>query len=208
MSYYIRILGTKDPDIHLDELLDALEADGLKAKFGLAEEEKPERWTSIEVLTDKEEVITEIERNPVKKGDFGLEELEEFRESILEFQPASAAKWLQSFFEKVKVIYAFQLTEIALEANNYPIVTTIQSAIWQKIGGILQADDEGFSNEEGYHILWQFSDDVEGSWNCAVLNEQGAWDNFTMELGDKTQQAEFQAGKVPAAAMRVPSDKE
>lgn len=203
MSYYIRILGTKDPDIHLDELLDALEAEGLRAKFGVAEEEKPERWTSIEVLTDKEEVIVEVERNPVKKGDFGLEELDEFRETILEFQPASAAKWLKSFFDKVKVIYAFQLTEVALEADNYPVVTTIQSAIWQKTGGILQADDEGFSNEEGYHILWQFAEEVEGPWNCAVLNDKGVWENFTMELGDKTQQAEFQAGKVPAAAVRV-----
>ncbi|BAV09944.1 hypothetical protein SAMN05421788_1011376 [Filimonas lacunae] len=203
MSYYIRVLGTKDPDIHLDELLDALEADGLRAKFAVADDEKPEKWTAIEILSDKEEVLTELERNPVKKGDFGLEELEEFKETILDFKPASAAKWLNTFFDKVKVIYAFQLLDAAFEENHYPVVTAIQAAIWQKIGGILQADGEGFSNEEGYHILWQFEDDVEGGWNCAVINSKGEWENFAMELGDTTQRQEFLEGRVPASATRV-----
>lgn len=203
MSYFIRVLGTKNPDIHLDELLDALEAEGLRARFGVADDEKPEKWTSIEVLSDKEEVLIEIERNPVVKGNFGLEELDEFRETILEFKPLSAAQWLKGFFDKVKVIYALQLTELALEPEHYPVIIAIQSAIWQKVEGILQADEEGFSNEEGYHILWQFSDEVDGPWNCAVLNSQGQWENFTMELGDKVQQEAFMAGRVPDAAVRV-----
>lgn len=203
MSYYIRVLGTKDPDIHLDEILDALEEEGLKAKFGVTDDEKPEKWTSIEVLNDKEEVLTEIERNPVKAGDFGKEELDEFRETILDFKPASAAGWLKQFFDKVKVIYAFQLLDAALEPENYPVVTTVQSLIWQKVQGILQADDEGFSNEEGYHILWQFGEDADGPWNCAVLNAKGEWENFTMELSDKAQQEDFLNGKVPAGATRV-----
>jgi protein-disulfide isomerase-like protein with CxxC motif len=98
------------------------------------------------------------------------------------------------------VIYAFELMTEGVEEDNYPIVTTAQSCIWQKIQGILQADGEGFSNEEGYHILWQFSEDVDGPWNCAVLNAAGAWENFSMELGDKAQQDAFLNGTVPATA--------
>ncbi len=87
--------------------------------------------------------------------------------------------------------------------RNYEIVTNIKSTIWNKIGGILQADDEGFSNEDGYHILWQFADDVTGDWSCAVLNEKGEWERFVMDLGDKAQRKDFQEGKVPQKAKRI-----
>lgn len=200
MSYYIRILGTQDPDIHLDEILEALEEEGLAARFGVLENERPEKWTSFELMNEEEEVLALVERNPVLEGEFGKEELDEFRETILEFQPLSAANWLKGFFDKVKVIYAFELLDPGVEEDNYPVVTTTQSYIWQRVKGVLQADGEGFSNEEGYHILWQFSDDVDGSWNCAVLNEKGNWENFTMELGDKKHQESFKNGQVPEGA--------
>ncbi|RXK80891.1 hypothetical protein [Filimonas effusa] len=198
MSYYIRILGTQDPDIHLDQILEALEEEGLVARFGVLEDERPESWTSFELMNEEEEVLALVERNPVVDGNLGQEELAEFKESILEFKPLSAAKWLHSFFDKVKVIYAFELLDAGVEAENYPIVIATQSAIWQKVKGILQADDEGFSNEEGYHILWQFSDDVEGPWQCAVLEKDGSWKNFTMQLGDAASQEAFKRGEVPA----------
>lgn len=197
MSYFIRILGTQDPDIHLDEILEALEKEGLAARFGVLEDEKPESWTCFELMNEDEDVLAAVERNPVIEGNLGKEELEEFKESILEFKPLSAAKWLESFFDRVKVIYAFQLLDIGMEAENYPIIIATQTAIWQKVKGILQADDEGFSNEEGYHILWQFSDDVEGPWQCAVLKENGKWEHFTMELGDRLHQEAFKNGLVP-----------
>ena len=88
----------------------------------------------------------------------------------------------------------------AFEGNNYDIVNSIRSKIWNRTGGIFQADGEGFSNEEGYHILWQFSDNVTGDWSCAVLNTSGDWDKFVMDLGDKIQRKEFQEGKDPEKA--------
>ena len=33
------------------------------------------------------------------------------------------------------------------------------------------ADHEGFSNEEGFHILWQFSNSVKGTWWMGVLKD-------------------------------------
>jgi len=203
MSYYIRILGTKDPDIHLDEILEALDQEGLSARLGVLENEKPEKWTCFELKNEKDKLLAVIERDAVSNDGMGKEELDEFRETILDFKPASAAKWLNSFFDRVKVIYAIRLLSIGLEEDNYPIVTTTQSCIWEKVGGILQADDEGFSNEEGYHILWQFSDDADGEWNCAVLNAEGKWENFNMELGDKNQRKAFMDGQVPAGAKRI-----
>jgi len=197
MSYYIRILGTENPDIHLDEILEALDNEGLTARIGVREKETPEKWSYIELKNEKDKVLAVIERDAVNDGGLGKEELDEFRETIFDFQPATAAKWLNSFFDRVQVIYAFRLLSIGMEEENYPIITTTQSCIWEKVKGILQADDEGFSNEEGYHILWQFTDDAEGPWSCAVLNAEGQWENFTMELSDAAQQKAFKQGLVP-----------
>ena len=73
----------------------------------------------------------------------------------------------------------------------------------RKVGGIIQADNEGFSNEDGYHILWQFADDVSGNWNMAVKNFFGNWTNFTMNLGDQRQREEFWKGSVPKGAIKL-----
>jgi hypothetical protein len=66
----------------------------------------------------------------------------------------------------------------------------------------MQADGEGFTNEEGYHILWQFHDGVTGEWNMAVRNFFGQWTRFTMDLGDNLQRKEFLNGKVPKGAVK------
>jgi hypothetical protein len=197
MGYYIRILGTKDPDIHLDELLNGLQADGLKAKLALAEDDAPDRWSLIEIANNNDEILAQVERNPVIDGELGKEELDEFREIVADFKPSSAADWLISYFNRVKVIYAIQMLHATLDEHNFKIVDCIRTKIWNITGGILQADNEGFTNEDGYHILWQFANDASGEWNCAVLNASGSWDNFTMDLADSTQRKEFQAGRLP-----------
>jgi hypothetical protein len=203
MSYYIRILGTKNPDIHLDDIIEGLDAEGLKVKLGILKSEKPEKWTYLELRNEKEEVLAVVERDVITEEGIGREELDEFKQTILDFKPTAAAKWLNGFFDRVQVIYAFRLMPLGLEDDNYPIITAAQSYIWQMVEGILQADDEGFSNEEGYHILWQFPDDVDGSWNCAVLNQDGKWENFCMNLADADQQKAFKDGLVPVGARRV-----
>lgn len=203
MGYYIRILGTEDPDIHLDELLQGLKADGLTAKLAFAGGDSPDKWSLLEVANDKGDALAQIERNPVVEGNLGQEELDEFREEVQDCKPASAAEWLTNFFGQVKVIYAFQMLNAAFEGENYHIVNSIRTKIWNRTDGIFQADGEGFTNEEGYHILWQFSDTVSGDWSCAVLNSLGSWDKFVMDLGSKSQRQEFQDGKIPTKAKRL-----
>lgn len=200
MSYYLRILGTENPDIHLDEILTALDREELSGTVRILKNEKPDRWSRFELRNDDEELLATIVRDAVKGDGLGKEELDEFRETILEFQPASAAKWLNSFFDQVAVIYALQVTEAGLEEDNYPVVIATQECIWDKVKGILHADEEGFSNEDGYLILWQFADDIDGPWNCAVLDAAGEWQQFSMELGDKAQRKAFKEGIVPPGA--------
>lgn len=202
MGYYIRVLGTSDPDIHIDELIDALKAEGLSARPEFDPAEQPDKWTILDVVNDRGETLAQIERNPVT-DELGNDELDEFREEITKYKPASAVKWLTGFFDKVKVIYAFQMLSAAFEDGNFEIISAIKRKMWNRTGGIFQADDEGFSNEDGYHILWQFSDNVTGEWQCAVRNWLGGWQRFTMDLGDPVQRQEFQNGKVPRKANRL-----
>ena len=203
MGYYIIVLGTQDPDIHIDELIQSLAADGLIAKFEFDTTEQADKWTMLDILSADGDPLAQLERNPVIEGELGQEELDEFKEYIQDYKPASAVKWLTNYFGKVKVIYAFQMLNAAFEDGNFEVVSNIKTKIWNKTIGILQADNEGFSNEDGYHILWQFSDTVTGDWSCAVRNWLGKWDKFVMDLGDPIQRQEFQEGKVPKKAKRL-----
>ena len=203
MGYYIRVLGITDPNIHIDELIKGLSNDGLTAKFDLDPTERPDNWTVISVANSEGEELMQIERNLIIEGELGQEELEEFREDIKDCKPNSAVKWLDKYFDKVKVIYAFQLLNAAMEDQNFEVVGSIKATIWNKLGGLLQADNEGFSNEDGYHILWQFADNVTGDWSMAVKNIFGKWTNFKMDLGDKKQREEFWLGKVPKNATKL-----
>jgi hypothetical protein len=202
MSYYVRILGTRDPDIHLDDLRTVLEIRNVCASFVVDPSETEEKWAAIEVANSSGDMLMQIERNPVVHGELGQEELDEMRDEIADCYPKSAVKWLSKFFDNVKVIYAFQLLNAATDDDNYPIVDAVRTAIWNQTRGIMQADGEGFTNEEGYHILWQFHDGVTGEWNMAVRNFFGQWTRFTMDLGDNLQRKEFLNGKVPKGAVK------
>ncbi len=203
MGNYIRVLGISDKNIHIDDILKNLINDGLTAKFELDQTESADNWTIIGVANTDENELMQIERNPIIEGEVGYDELQEFKEIIEDYKPTSAVKWLQEYFDTIKVIYAFQLFNAAMDDNNFPIVSSIKTTIWNKVGGLLQADDEGFSNDEGYHILWQFADDVKGEWNMATIDALGNWTNFTIDLGDKKQREEFWKGKVPKNATKI-----
>ena len=76
------------------------------------------------------------------------------------------------------------------------ILGTAKDAIFQQVGGIIQADYEGFTEETGHQILWQFSNSVQGPWWMAVLRD-GEWVRFQMELGNRKHRAAFLKGEVP-----------
>jgi hypothetical protein len=80
--------------------------------------------------------------------------------------------------------------------NGWEVLGAVKNTIWAAAGGVIQADGEGFSNEDGYHILWQFPDDVTGDWWMAVLKD-GEWEAFQMDLGNPAHRAAFKAGRIP-----------
>jgi hypothetical protein len=202
MGYYIRVLSKNNPTIPVSILNDALKSDNLNASAEV-EDGTDEDWTQLVVRNNEGTDLFLIEKNVVVKSEHGKDEIDEFTKEITDCQPASAVRWLTDYFSQVKVIYALQILSTVDDDNSWGIVGGLKSKLWSETQGILQADNEGFSNEDGYHILWQFSDGVSGPWYMAVMKSAGNWVNFKMDLGSKQQRQEFFDGNVPKDAELV-----
>jgi hypothetical protein len=195
MGYYIRVLATDEMPIVEQELRNCLPR---TPRCELDREGKGDSgWSQLVLRHSGGTAIAAIERNPVSPGELGEEEVAEFIEEARIAKPRSAARWLEQFLPRVKVIYAFQILSGTGVGDGWAAVHALQSYIWNKRGGILQADGEGFSNEDGYTIVWQFADDVDGMWKMAVLNEVGQWVSFEMDLANPEQRADFLEGILP-----------
>lgn len=191
MSYYIRVLGLNNKIVSYKEILNSSKLIGTIS----IDSGEMDNWERISVRNKKGEDIAIIERDIVENDSLGQDEINEFLNEIHDCKPDSAVDWLTDYLKRIKVIYAINILSSAYNDNNWDIIPTLQQIIWNQIGGILQADNEGFSNEEGYHILWQFSDTASGDWNMAILDKNGNWDKFTMDLANLEHRSLFKEGK-------------
>jgi hypothetical protein len=153
-------------------------------------------WDTLLLSHSDGEAIASIERNLVLSGSLAQEEIAEFIDEIQGCEPANALPWLTSFLNSAKVIFAFQHLSGSSHHGGEPAIRLITAAIWKYGGAILQADGEGFSNAEGYHILWQFPEDASGPWAMAVRQHSG-WACFQMDLGNRDHRQAYLDGRVP-----------
>ncbi len=201
MAYYTRVL-TKLADFPtVEELADLLRGDHPDCRLSLEEGEE-EDWDSALLSTTDEVEIAVLERNPVFNGSLGQDEIADFLEDLEDARPETGVRWLKEFLGEVKMIYAFQHLQGAETEEGSAALHALRSALWERGDAILQADHEGFTNEEGFHIVWQFSDSVSGAWNMAVLKD-GTWQQFKMDLGDPDHRVAFFAGEVPSDAAMI-----
>jgi hypothetical protein len=195
MGYYMRVFSKGRQAAKLSEIRERLARNGLPAQV-LADEDEDEWETAVLAYPDGREFAA-IERNPVAPDGLGAEELAEMMDEVSECEPASAADWVKAYLAGVETIYAFQVLSAADEGDGWAAIRTAMDACEDHAGGIRQADGEGFSNEEGFHVLWQFSDTVSGPWWMAVLDEAGAWVTYQMDLGNEKHRKAFKQGRVP-----------
>jgi hypothetical protein len=195
LGYYIRILGKNPANLPLEQLRGS-------ATPAVIEIDKSdgELWEQLTLRHESGQEIAAIEKNPVVEGELGAEELQEFIDEVSVHEPASAATWLQNYLPGVRVIYAFQLLSGTDANDGWSHLHRVYNTVWSLTGGILQADGEGFSNEEGFTILWQFGDSVKGAWNVGVLNDDGRWVHFEIDLGNMEHRQAFRRGEVPVGA--------
>jgi hypothetical protein len=195
MGYFTRVLSKDEEFPSLDELAEFVRAE--HPYFKLTPEEGTEdEWESLLLSGIDDVEVAVIERNVVADGSVGQDEIAEFIEDTRDCKPESGVAWLHEFLASVKTIYAFQHLQGDEFEEGSNALHALRTRLWERGDAILQADGEGFTNEEGYHIVWQFSDSVSGPWNMGVLQD-GVWRHFSMDLGDTDHRAAFLEGSVP-----------
>lgn len=195
MGYFTRVLSSDEEFPPLDELAQFIQAEQPQFKLTL-ESGTAEEWESLLLSGIDEVEVAVIERNPVFDGSVGQDEIADFVEEIQDCKPNSGVQWLEDYLASVKTVYAFQHLQGSETVDGSNALHALRSKLWERGDAILQADNEGFTNEEGYHIVWQFSDSVSGAWNMGVLQD-GVWRHFSMDLGDPDHRAAFLRGSVP-----------
>lgn len=196
MPYYTRVLSKDEEFPSFEELAQFVRTEHQEFRLTI-EEEDEEGWQTLLLSGIDDVEVAIIERNPVFDDSIGQEEIDEFIEDIEDCKPRSGVEWLRDFLASVKTIYAFQHLRGNDTVAGSNALHALRSKLWERGDAILQADNEGFTNEEGYHIVWQFSDSVSGPWNMGVLQD-GVWRHFSMDLGDPDHRAAFMKGSVPA----------
>ena len=197
MGSYLRILATKNRKIPLSAINDAFGKKGIPLSVSM-DGPKTKDWTELNFAHTDGTPICSIEKNSAAPGELGADEIEEFVDELDHAQPQNAAKWLRHYFRKVCVVYAIEIHHRgASRSFGWDVIDSMRDLILSIAGGIIQSDFEGFSNEEGYQILWQFSKNAKGDWGMAVLGEQGEWIRFRMELSNRKQREAFLRGEVP-----------
>ena len=202
MAYYTRVLTKQEDFPSFEELADLIRAEHPTCKLTI-EEGDEEEWNTLLLSGDDEDEIALIERNPVIDGSIGQDEIADLLEETQDCKPESGVAWLHDYLVEVKTIYAFQHLLGADSEEGSAALHALRSALWERGEAIIQADLEGFTNEEGHHIVWQFSDSVSGPWSMAVLQE-GSWHHFDMDLGDPDHREAFLNGEVPPDVSSVP----
>ena len=195
MAYYTRVLSKDDEFPSFEELAQFIRAGHPDYRLTLESGEE-EEWESLLLSGNDEVEVAVLERNSVIVGSLGQGEIEEFIEETAECKPESGVQWLHEFLAEVKTVYAFQHLQGDDTEGGSNALHTLRSHLWERGDAIIQADGEGFTNEEGFHIVWQFSDSVSGPWNMGVWKDD-LWHHFKMDLGDPYHRAAFLAGEVP-----------
>ena len=196
MAYYTRVLSKDGEFPSLDELSQRLRGDHPDFRLTLEDGTHDEWETLLLSGTDGVEVAV-VGRNPVFDGSVGQDEIADFLEDLYDAKPDANVEWLTEYLEDIKTIYAFQHLQGTETVEGSNALHALRTALMERGEAILQADHEGFTNEEGYHIVWQFSDSVSGPWNMAILQE-GTWMHFSMDLGDPDHRAAFLSGEAPS----------
>lgn len=201
MAYYTRVLSKLEDFPSFEELADLVRTNHPGCRLTI-EEGDEEEWESLLLATDDEVEIALLERKPVSPGSTGEDEIADLIEDSQDSEPETGVIWLHDFLASAKTVFSFQHLLGADSEDGSSALHALRSFLWERGSAIIQADHEGFTNEEGHHIVWQFSDSISGAWNMAVLQD-GAWHHYKMDLGDPDHRAAFCRGEVPSDVASV-----
>jgi len=155
----------------------------------------PDDWRLIQVFDSEGDWAFDFERTLEGDAEAWDDHRRFFTSWLGVAEPRVNVQWIAQYFLQIKTIYMFRCSngsDSALELVR-EIIDSLQN---DDESGLMYAELEGWSNEDGYHITWGFTESVTGPWWMAVRAGDG-WDTFQMELGNSEHRSAFKAGTVP-----------
>lgn len=193
MTYDIRLFAPAARAVSVLQLQSAFDA----YRFEVIDGEDAV-WTELLVTTPAGNEICTINR---ASGRLLAHEVDAVRQELAENRPSSAAHWIERYLSSARVLYGCRYLSFGYSKAYAAAPNSVMWAIQTCLGaGILHVEGQGFSNEDGYQITWEFSERVTGERQVAVLDRQGHWQTFEMDMADKRQRAAFRAGERPRGA--------
>ena len=190
MSYNVRLLTTSTKVIPFAKLM--LDVESVRLVSGM-----DTSWERIEIFNSEGNLISILERISVSPGSPAETKLAELKWSAERSYPVNAREWIIQFLSKTKTIYNFQLLTDNITKDSWPVLGRAQNLLKDALTCIIQADNEGYYNENGDYILWQMYQDAAGKIPAAVLNENGEWIKFELRLNDEKAVEQFKQGTIP-----------
>lgn len=201
MPYHIWYLATSDECAPFHEYAELLETVGDSYSLTLTEGTDAE-WVEFALAHKRDDhPIGELRRIPVRPGitgDPGAEEIALFLGEIDGRQPVCNVPWLRRFLPRVKTVYLWSLYSGTDIDDGWAPVREFQVAFTDGEETAVYAELEGWSNTDGDHITWEFTDRVRGGdpwWFGLHLN--GRWHRFQMDLADRERREFFKRGEIP-----------
>jgi hypothetical protein len=217
----MRFYGIKDEPISVDKIANWLQTAFIDGEIESEEEEKPGSWSTLTLYLDNGEAVVEIEKLCAPDEEF-VDAIQDTVRFLLDdkepVKPASAVKWLCQFMGRVKVLYEFRPMLAVTTDEGWQIFNEVWTNLRHTLTGIVHLQDEGFTNEEGAQITWEYPENADlsqtgesgdekghmhlsesaGDLKVAVMDEDsGKWIDYTINLADPTARLMFINGKRP-----------
>jgi hypothetical protein len=192
MGYWMYVCSQADEVMEFETIRDF---DGEDVRVELCFGEAGAEWKQISIDHPDGTPITLLER---LSGERAAGNVAEDLENLAVAEPRCNAEWVADFLRGVKTIYLFQILSGVDVNDGWDYLRDLMHEMCEGYEGILYAEGEGFSNETGYHVTWEFSERASGEWWMALYDARtDDWRCFQMELSNPAHREAFCSGRVP-----------
>lgn len=198
MPFFIRLFSKENRILSREILFNAI-ADNDSFKDVSIEKEETNTHNQFLVKKNGLELAVIIEMWPTRKKADAFK-LAKITNSISHKKPLTSGKWIKKYLKKTELIYEF-IPLLNLDSlEGWELFSLLYQEAWVNLRGIFQIKDEGFTNESGDIILWDFPITSTGQRIVAVKSFTGRWKTFAMNLESTKERQDFFKGKVPKNA--------
>lgn len=196
MEFFSTKKSTISTDLIAQWLQDAL----IDGEIETDEDERGE-WTQMALYTEAGEAVVEMDklaRGNSTFDDYIADVVRRLLDDKEPVKPHSAVKWLCNYMTKVQTIYVLRPQQALYDEQGWEIFNEFWTNLKDLEQGIVHCQGEGFTNEQGAQITWEFPGGASGDWKMAVLDaEKDRWVEFTMDLANQEQRSLFLSGSLP-----------